>query len=94
MSNSKQSPNANNETKKNQLKRGFKFIYSLLGRGLLIPHGYLHLGKCEHSEVQSSSMIAGASLWFMGGHLTDLKIWQNVRSGRGKDLEKYFSTFV
>ncbi len=32
------------------------------GRGLLIPHGYLHPGKCEHSEVQSSSMIAGASL--------------------------------
>ncbi len=22
------------------------------GRGLLIPHGYLHPGKCEHSEVQ------------------------------------------
>ncbi len=21
-------------------------------RGLLIPHGYLHPGKCEHSEVQ------------------------------------------
>ena len=36
------------------------------GRGLLIPHGYLHPGKCEHSEVQSSSMIAGASLWLMG----------------------------
>ena len=37
------------------------------GRGLLIPHGYLHPGKCEHSEVQSSSMIAGASLWLIGG---------------------------
>ena len=37
------------------------------GQGLLIPHGYLHPGKCEHSEVQSSSVIAGASLWFMGG---------------------------
>ena len=37
------------------------------GRGLLIPHGHLHPGKCEHSEVQSSSMIAGASLWLMGG---------------------------
>ncbi len=23
------------------------------GRGLLIPLGYLHRGKCEHSEVQS-----------------------------------------
>ena len=32
------------------------------GRGLLIPHGYLHTDKSEHSEVQSSSMIAGASL--------------------------------
>ncbi len=33
------------------------------GRGLLIPHGYLHPGKSEHSEVKSPSMIAGASLW-------------------------------
>ncbi len=24
------------------------------GRGLLIPHGYLHPGKCEHSEVLRS----------------------------------------
>ena len=23
------------------------------GRGLLIPLGYLHTGKCEHNEVQS-----------------------------------------
>ena len=38
---------------------------SAVRRGLLIPHGYLHPGKCEHSEVQSSSMIAGASLWFV-----------------------------
>ena len=37
------------------------------GRGSPTPHGCLHPGKCEHSEVQSSSMIAGASLWFMGG---------------------------
>ncbi len=40
---------------------------SAVRRGLLIPHGYLHPRKCEHSEVQSSSMIAGASLWLMGG---------------------------
>ena len=46
---------------------------SAVRRGLLIPHGYLHPGKCEHSEVQSSSMIAGASLWLMGGPPTDLK---------------------
>ena len=25
---------------------------SAVRRGLLIPHGYLHPGKCEHSEVQ------------------------------------------
>ncbi len=35
------------------------------GQGLLIPHGYLHPGKSKHSEVQSPSMIAGASLWFV-----------------------------
>ena len=35
------------------------------GRGLLIPHGYLHPGKSKHSEVKSPSMIAGASLWFV-----------------------------
>ena len=43
------------------------------GRGLLIPHGYLNPGKSEHSEVQSPSIIAGASLCFMGGPPTDLK---------------------
>ncbi len=26
---------------------------SAVRRGLLIPLGYLHPGKCEHSEVQS-----------------------------------------
>ena len=29
------------------------------GRGLLIPLGYLHLGKCEHSEVQSHRSCHG-----------------------------------
>ena len=43
------------------------------GRGLLNPHGYLHQGKWEHSEVQSPSIIAGASLCFIGGPPTDLK---------------------
>ena len=38
---------------------------SAVRRGLLIPHGYLHPGKSEHSEVKSPSMIAGASLWFV-----------------------------
>ena len=35
------------------------------GRGLLIPHGYLHPGKRRASGVKSPSMIAGASLWFV-----------------------------
>ncbi len=43
-----------------------------LGRGLLIPHGYLHPENWEHTEVQGSSMIAGASLWFMGGPPSEL----------------------
>ena len=30
------------------------------GRGLLIPHGYLHPDKSENSEAQSLSRIAGA----------------------------------
>ncbi len=38
---------------------------SAVRRGLLIPLGYLHPGKSEHSEVKSPSMIAGASLWFV-----------------------------
>ena len=29
------------------------------GRGLLIPLGYLHPGKCEHSEVQSHRFCHG-----------------------------------
>ncbi len=38
---------------------------SAVRRGLLIPLGYLHPGKSEHSEVKSPSMIAGTSLWFV-----------------------------
>ncbi len=30
---------------------------SAVRRGLLIPLGYLHPGKCEHSEVQSHPPI-------------------------------------
>ncbi len=35
------------------------------GRGLLNPLGYLHPGKCEHSEVQSHSPSHGR--WMFGG---------------------------
>ncbi len=60
------------------------------GRGLLIPHGYLHPGKCEHSEVQSSLMFAGR-VTLIHGWTTSLisKIWRTVRSERGKDLKKH-----
>ena len=34
------------------------------GRGLLAPHGYLHLGKRQASGVKSPATIASASLWF------------------------------
>ena len=39
--------------------------------------GILHPGKESISQVWSSSIIAGAWL-YMGGHLTDLKIWRTV----------------
>ena len=45
------------------------------GARVLIPHGYLHPGKGKHSEVLSSSNIAG--VWLKGGGewvvITDLK---------------------
>ena len=74
------------------------------GRGLLIPHGYLHPGKCEHSEVQSSSMIAGASLWLIGGpHWSQIyggppgveraKIQKNIWNNDYTTRRKVFSTF-
>ena len=46
-------------------------------RGLLIPTGFLHPGEGSISQVWSSSNIAGAYL-YMGGHLTDRKIWRTV----------------
>ncbi len=35
------------------------------GRGLLIPLGYLHPGKCEHNEVQSHPPCHGLSTVFV-----------------------------
>ena len=35
---------------------------SAVRRGLLIPLGYLHPGKCEHSEVQSHRFCHGRFL--------------------------------
>ncbi len=59
-------------------------------RGLLIPHGYLIPGKCEHSEVQSSSMIAGASLWLIRGSPTDLKNMANCQEWKGQRFKKIY----
>ncbi len=39
--------------KKNKLLIPEPTARSAVRRGLLIPLGYLHPGKCEHSEVQS-----------------------------------------
>ena len=50
----------------------------------------LHPGKCEHSEVQSSSMIAGASLWLMGGPPTDLKNMADCQEWKGQRFKKIY----
>ncbi len=63
---------------------------SAVRRGLLIPHVYLHPGKCEHSEVQSSSMIAGASLWLMGGPPTDLENMADCQEWKGQRFKKIY----
>ncbi len=63
---------------------------SAVRRGLLIPQGYLHPGKCEHSEVESSSMIAGASLWLMGGPPTDLKNMADCQEWKGQRFKKIY----
>ncbi len=51
------------------------------GRGLLIPHGYLHQSK-------SSSIIADAWLWFMGGPPTDLKNMANRQEWKRQRFKK------
>ena len=38
---------------------------SAVRRGLLIPLGYLHPGKCEHSEVQSHPPCHGRTTFFV-----------------------------
>ncbi len=55
------------------------------GRGLLIPHGYLHMDKSEHSEVQSPSIIAGA--WLCGPP-TGLKNMADRQEWKGRRLNK------
>ncbi len=43
-----------------------------------------------HSEVQSSSMIAGASLWLMGGPPTDLKNMADRQEWKGQRFKKIY----
>ena len=43
------------------------------GRGLLIPHGYLHPGKSEHSEVkQLGNLSEHARVWHAGNLKTKI----------------------
>ncbi len=58
------------------------------GRGLLVPHGYLHPDKSDHSEVQSPSIIAGASLCFKGGSPADLKNMADRQEWKGQSLKQ------
>ncbi len=50
------------------------------GRGLQIPHGYLHPDKSEHSVTMVRRARVVISLIS--------KIWLFIRSGRGKDEKK------
>ncbi len=69
---------------------------SAVRRGLLIPPGYLHPDKCEHSEVQShrfchgrfSSLCACAShhrFQKYGGLHEERTLAQGVRKGENED---------
>ncbi len=59
------------------------------GRGLLIPHGYLHPDKSKHSEVQSPSRIVSrVELCFKGGPPTDLKNMADRQEWKGQRLNK------
>ena len=62
------------------------------GRGLITPHGYLHPGKCEHSEVLRSAKFindCGRITLVHGWTSLISNIWRTVRSGKGKDPKKY-----
>ncbi len=57
------------------------------GRGLLIPHGYLHPGKCEHSEVQSSSIIGWRAHHF--GSWVDLIDLKNMVDRQERKRQRF-----
>ena len=64
------------------------------GRGLLIPLGYLHLGKCEHSEVQSHPPCHGRTTVFVVMRMRESslisKIWRTLAEGfrKGENEDK------
>ena len=55
---------------------------SAVRRGLLIPLGYLHPGKCEHSEVQSHPPCHGRTTFFVVMRMRESsqisKIWRTM----------------
>ena len=55
---------------------------SAVRRGLLIPLGYLHPGKCEHSEVQSHPSCHGRTTVFVVMRMRESsqisKIWRTT----------------
>ena len=55
---------------------------SAVRRGLLISLGYLHPGKCEHSEVQSHPPCHGRTTFFVVMRMREssqiLKIWRTT----------------
>ena len=55
---------------------------SAVRRGLLIPLGYLHPGKCEHSEVQSHPPCHGRTTFFVVMRMRESsqisKIWRTT----------------
>ena len=72
---------------------------SAVRRGLLIPLGYLHPGKCEHSEVQThrfchgrfSSLCACAShhrFQKYGGLHEERTLAEGSRNGENEDQER------
>ena len=68
------------------------------GRELLIPHGYLLPGKCEHSEVQlrSAKFINDCGRITLAHRWTSLisNIWRTARSGKGKDPKKIYERTI
>ena len=66
-----------------------KSVFSPSQQGLLIPHGYLHPGKRQHSGFKSGChrRVGGISS-MVGGHLTDLKNMDVYQGWKRQKLPK------